>query len=72
MQSMGLLAGLALAAGLVCLFAVMNDSIKTEDDISRYLDIPTLASIPDRKDYIGGKPGKGKWKKKKTISGEEN
>ena len=69
---MGLLAGLALAAGLVCLFAVMNDSIKTEDDISRYLDIPTLASIPDSKDYIGGKPGKGKWKKKKTISGEEN
>lgn len=55
---MGLLAGLLLAAGVVCLFVVLNDSIKTEDDITKYLDIPTLASIPDRKDYITGKSRK--------------
>lgn len=46
------------------LFAIMNDSIKTEDDIERALGIPTLAVIPDRKDYIddhgGSKKKKGK------------
>ena len=49
---MGALAGFALAAAIVILFAIMNDSIKTEDDIERALGIPTLAVIPDRKDYI--------------------
>ena len=46
---MGALAGFALAAAIVILFAIMNDSIKTEDDIERALGIPTLAVIPDRK-----------------------
>ena len=68
---MGALAGFALAAGVVVFFsvlnsqrAIMNDSIKTEDDIERALGIPTLAVIPDRKDYIddhgGSKKKKGK------------
>ena len=61
---MGALAGFALAAAIVILFAIMNDSIKTEDDIERALGIPTLAVIPDRKDYIddhgGSKKKKGK------------
>ena len=68
---MGLLAGLVLAAGVVCLLAVLNDSIKTEDDITKYLDIPTLASIPDRKDYITGKTKKKKRKQKQTRSRED-
>lgn len=56
---LGLLAGFAVSGGLVVLFFMMNDSIKTEDDVSRYLGISTLATVPDRKDYIGGKK-KGK------------
>lgn len=74
---MGALAGFALAAAIVILFAIMNDSIKTEDDIERALGIPTLAVIPDRKDYIddhgGSKKKKGKrrrqskWRNKKVI-----
>lgn len=67
---LGLLAGLAISAGIVCLFAMLNDSIKTEDDIARYLGISTLATIPDRKDYIGGKKSKGKSKKKKVREGK--
>ena len=50
--------------GALAGFAIMNDSIKTEDDIERALGIPTLAVIPDRKDYIddhgGSKKKKGK------------
>lgn len=52
---LGLLLGFALSAGTVGLMAVMDDTIKTEDDIEKYLGIPTLAAVPDRKDYINEK-----------------
>lgn len=58
---LGLLAGLILSAGIVVVITIMNDSIKTEDDIEKYLGISTLAVVPDRKDYIG--------KKKKSSKG---
>lgn len=64
--ALGLLAGILLSAGAICLMTVMDDTIKTEDDVSRYLGISTLASIPDRKDYISGKTGSRRKKKKRT------
>ena len=48
----GFLIGLALSAGIVVLLTLMDDTIKNEEDIEKYLDIPMLASIPDRKDYV--------------------
>ncbi len=33
----------------------MDDTIKSEDDIEKYLGLTTLATIPDRKDFITGK-----------------
>lgn len=62
---LGALAGLVLSAGVVILMTIMNDSIRLEDDIERYLNIPTLASIPDRKDYISGKTKKKSKRKRK-------
>lgn len=62
----GFAAGIAISCGLVVFFALMNDSIKTEDDITRYLGIPTLATVPDRKDYISGKK-----KRKKSVLKED-
>lgn len=63
---MGALIGLVLSAGIVVVMTVMDDTIKSEDDVERYLGIPTLASVPDRKDYITGRqPAKKKRKKKK-------
>ena len=50
----GALAGLVLSAGVIILLTLM-DTIKSEDDIENYLGLTTLASIPDRKDYITGK-----------------
>lgn len=62
---LGLVAGLILSAGIVVVITIMNDSIKTEDDIEKYLGISTLAVVPDRKDYIGKK----KKSKKKSSKG---
>lgn len=62
---LGLLLGLVLSGGAVCVTTILDDTIKTEDDITRYLGISTLASVPDRKDYITGKK-KSNNKKKKT------
>lgn len=60
---LGLLAGLVLSAGVVVVITVMNDSIKTEDDVERYLGLSTLAVVPDRKDFISKKGKKGKTRK---------
>lgn len=62
---MGALVGLVLSAGAVVLMTIIDDTIKTEDDIERYLGISTLASIPDRKDYITGKSKKKSKKKRR-------
>ena len=61
---LGLMAGFVLSAGLVVVLAVMNDTIKSEDDITRYLGISTLATVPDRKDFIGKKNKRTKKKAK--------
>ena len=60
----GLLFGLALSCGIIVLMTLMDDTIKSEDDIEKYLDIPMLASIPDRKDYVSSGKKKRKGKKK--------
>lgn len=51
----GFLIGIALCAGIVCILTIVDDSIKSEDDMEKYLGIPVLASVPDRKDYINQK-----------------
>lgn len=52
--------GFLLVAVVICAFIVvlciLNDSIKTEDDINKYLGVPTLATIP----YTAGKSIKKK------------
>lgn len=63
--AIGAIAGFVIAAGVVVVMTIMDDTIKTEDDVERYLGIPTLSSVPDRKDYLSGKPNSGKKSKKK-------
>ena len=64
--------GFILSAGVVTVMMLMDDTIKSEEDVERYLGLSTLASIPDRKDYINGKRGNNKKKKnkKKTQGGK--
>ena len=61
---LGALLGLVAAAGSLTVMVMMDDTLKSEDDIVQYLGIPVLASLPDRKDYIGGKPSDKKKSRK--------
>ena len=62
--AIGVLLGLLLSGGLVVVLSVMDDTIKSEDDMMKYLGISMLASIPDRKDFINTKAGRKKAKKR--------
>lgn len=52
--AMGILLGMLLCAGVVVVKALMDDTIRSEEDIEKYLGLSTLSVIPDRKDYING------------------
>ena len=63
---LGILIGLLISGGIVVVMIIMDDTIKCEDDIEKYLGIPMLASVPDRKDYIStGRKNKNKKRKRK-------
>lgn len=61
---LGALLGVVVAAGIITVMVMMDDTLKSEDDIVQYLGIPALASIPDRKDYINGRPSEKKKSRK--------
>jgi len=61
---MGLLLGIVTCVGLITVLVLLDDTVKSEDDIMKYLGIPTLAIVPDRKDYIGGSQKKGRRRRK--------
>lgn len=44
---LGFLVGAVLIAGIVIALELIDDTVKNEDDIERYLEIPTLAVVPD-------------------------
>jgi len=46
----GFLVGALLVCVVIVVLELMNDSIQTEDDIERYLGIPTLAVVPSKAD----------------------
>lgn len=61
----GAAAGLVIAGAAVAVMSMADDTVKTADDIERYLGMSALAGIPDRKDYISGKGTCRKARKKK-------
>ena len=63
--ALGFLLGLLACAAIVVVYAVMDDTIKTEEDIEKYLGVSVLAKVPDRKDFINSKNRKSKNKNKK-------
>ena len=56
---MGALLGAVLAMGIIIVQFLLDDTIKNEDDVKKYLNINTFASFPDDK-------SKGKKKKKRV------
>lgn len=53
--AIGVLLGLIISAGIVVLREILDDTVKDEEDVEKYLDLPVLAAVPDRKDYINMK-----------------
>ncbi len=45
---LGILAGFVISAGSIILLNLMNDTVKTEDDIAKYLELATFAVVPDK------------------------
>lgn len=56
----GILLGMLACAAVVVVYTVMDDTIKSEEDIEKYLGTTMLASVPDRKDYINNARKKSK------------
>lgn len=59
----GALLGALLVGGIVTLQYILDDTIKTSEDIEQYLGLSTLALIPLDENIGGAEKGKGKKKK---------
>ncbi len=62
------LGGIALAAiscGVIILRVILNDTIRSEDDVSRYLGISVLAAIPDRGETVKEQAAESRGRKKR-------
>ncbi len=60
----GAAAGFALAGVLIVIKFLMNDAVTTEEDITKYLSLPVLASLPDRTE--GGRDSRSDRKDKRS------
>ena len=61
-----------LVCGAIVIRIILNDTVKTEEDVSKYLDLPVLAVIPKKGSSESGKKGTKKRKirnasKKQTL-----
>lgn len=47
--ALGGLLGMVIAMGIITIIYLMNDTIQTEEDVRKYLDLHTLAAVPMEK-----------------------
>ena len=66
--AIGGLLGILAAVFLICVAVVLNDSIQTEDDIERYLQLPVLAVVPDKSGSTRKSADRKKAAKKKRAA----
>ena len=59
--ALGGIAGAVLVCGVLTLLVILNDTIRTEEDVERYLGLTTLALVPER-----GKSRKGEGRKQRS------
>lgn len=60
---LGGVAGAFAICAAITLFVVMNDTVRTEDDVEKYLGLSTLAVVPSRDGKSGGKKQRKKGKR---------
>ena len=65
--ALGGLAGAALVCGALTLMVILNDTIRTEEDVEHYLGLTTLALVPERNSAgkTAAKKGKAREKAKR-------
>ena len=66
--AIGGLLGILAAVFLICVGVILNDSIQTEDDIERYLQLPVLAVVPDKSGSTRKSADRKKAAKKKRAA----
>lgn len=47
---LGALAAIVIVCGIIVLEVIMNDTIVTEEDVTKYLGLSVLASVPERRE----------------------
>lgn len=61
---LGAAVGFLLAAGILTVLHIMDESIRTEEDVARYLNLATFAVVPDKaQEKTSGKRKKEKGKR---------
>lgn len=65
----GAAVGFFLACAVVITLHLMDDTIKSSDDLERYLGLNTLALIPKGKEEYDGRLEKKKWYQRKSKKG---
>ena len=70
--AVGSLVMLVLACGVITLSVIMNDTIRSEEDVFKYLELPVLAVVPERKDSkVERSSSSGRFfGRKKKVSGK--
>lgn len=53
--AIGALIGFLLAAAYITVRQILNDAVKSEEDVEKYLQLTVLASLPDRSEGKAGK-----------------
>ena len=66
--AIGGMLGVLAAVFLICIAVILNDSIQTEDDIERYLQLPVLAVVPDKSGSSRKSAGRKKSADKKRAA----
>ncbi len=64
--AIGGMLGILAAVFLICVAVILNDSIQSEDDIERYLQLPVFAVVPDKSG--ASKKSTNKKKRERTKS----
>ena len=62
--ALGGLAGAALVCGALTLMVILNDTVRTEEDVEHYLGLTTLALVPERNSAGKTAAKKGKTREK--------
>ena len=70
--AVGGLVMLVLACGVITLSVIMNDTTRSEEDVFKYLELPVLAVVPERKDSkVERSSSSGRFfGRKKKVSGK--